>query len=188
MQEPAEILVPTNAPQLWCGADEVQWYAVFTMPKHEKRVTGHCEQRKIESFLPLYKVKHQWKNRCTVNLDLPLFPNYFFVRISPRNRVRVLQVPGVVSIVSSAGRLLPVPEDYITALRDGLLLHRMEPHAAVEVGELVRIKTGPFTGTEGILERRKNDIRVVLRLEMLARSVAVEVAATEIEWCGKRVR
>jgi transcription antitermination factor NusG len=159
------------------------WHAVFTLTNHEKRVAANCQLRQIESFLPVYRVRHRWKNRCTVDLDLPLFPNYFFVRIAAQNRIRVLQVPGVVSIVSSGGQLLPVPADYITALRDGLLTHKIEPHADLQAGDLVRIKTGPFTGTEGILERRKGDLRVVLRLEMLARSVSVEVAAQEIEWC-----
>jgi transcriptional antiterminator NusG len=185
MQETRENFVPTIAPELGCGAHEAQWFAVFTMPKHEKRVVAHCEQRQIESFLPLYKATHRWKNRQTVDLDLPLFPNYFFVRISPRQRIRVLQLPGVVMIVSSAGQLLPVPDDYISALRDGILVHKIEPHPYVEVGEPVRIKTGPFAGAEGVLDRRKKDFRVVLKLEMLARCVSVEVAATEIEPCGR---
>jgi transcription antitermination factor NusG len=94
----------------------------------------------------------------------------------------------VVSIVSSARQLLPVPGEYVTALKDGLQVHNIEPHSNLEVGELVRIKTGPLAGAEGILERRKNDLRVVLRLEMLARSVSVEVAAAEIEWRDYRSR
>lgn len=163
-----------------------KWYAVFTLSRHEKRVFAQCEQRQIESFLPLYKVKHRWKNRCTVDLELPLFAGYSFVRIDPRARVQVLQIPGVVSIVSSGKQLQPLPDHYIDALRDGLLVHRIEPHPDLEVGDRVRIKTGPMMGTEGILERRKNDLRVILRLEMLARSVAVEVGAEEIECCLAR--
>jgi transcription antitermination factor NusG len=187
MHSVAEAALPTSEHDFLCaGAQEAGWFAVFSMPKHEKRVSAHCEQRRIECFLPLYKVRHRWKNRCTVDLELPLFPNYLFVRIAPRHRVRVLEVPGVVSIVSSAGQLLPLPEEYVTALKDGLQVHNIEPHANLEVGELVRIMTGPLAGAEGILERRKNDFRVVLRLEMLARSVSVEVAAAEIEWRGYR--
>ena len=144
-----------------------------------KRVVGRCEQRHIESFLPLYRVKRKWKNRCTVDLELPLFPNYFFARIVPRDRVRVLELPGVVSIVSAGGKPLPLENDYITALREGVLAHKIAPHANLEAGESVRITSGPLAGAEGILERRKNDLRVVLRLEMLARSVSVEVDARQ---------
>src|SRR5271165_965408 len=105
-----------------------RWYAVFTMSRHEKKITEHLGQREIESFLPLYKVKHRWKNRCTVALELPLFPNYLFVRIDPQERRRVLSVPSVVTIVSAGREPLPVADNYITALRDGLLTHRIEPH------------------------------------------------------------
>jgi transcription antitermination factor NusG len=151
------------------------------MPNHEKRVSQHCQHRLIESFLPLYRVMRRWRNRRTAVLERPLFPGYLFARIASRNRVRVLELPGVVSIVSSAGQLLPLTDDYISNLREGLLLNKIEPHANVDVGESVRIIHGAFAGAEGILERRKNDLRVVLRLEMLARSVSVEVDASEIE-------
>jgi len=159
------------------------WYAVFTMANHEKRAVARCEQKQVECFLPLYKVRRKWKNRCTVDLELPLFPNYFFARIIPRERVRVLELPGVISIVSSGGVLVPLEDDYVNALREGVLAHKIEPHANLEVGERVRITSGPLAGAEGILERRKNDLRVVLRLDMLARSVSVEVAAPMIERC-----
>lgn len=159
----------------------LEWYAVFTMANHEKRVSEHCQQREIEFFLPLYKVSRKWKNRCTVNLELPLFPCYCFVRISPGCRVKVLSVPGVVSIVSSGCNPLPVPDDDIRSLREGLLIHKVEPHANVAIGDFVRITTGPFAGAQGVLQRHTKSLRVVLRLELLARSVSVEVGAEEIE-------
>jgi transcription antitermination factor NusG len=171
---------------LLAGNDLPKWYAVFTLARHEKRVSAQCEQRQIESFLPLYKVKHRWKNRCTVDLELPLFPSYSFVRIGLRARVQVLQVPGVLWIVSSGRNMQPLPDDYINSLRDGLLTHRIEPHPDAGVGDWVRIKTGPMAGTEGVLERRKNELRVIVKLAMLARSVSVEVGADEVEWCDMR--
>jgi transcriptional antiterminator RfaH len=163
-----------------------RWYAVFTLARHEKRVFAQCELRQVESFLPLYKVRHRWKNRRIVDLELPLFPSYSFVRIDPRQRVHVLQVPGVVRIVSSGREMQPLPDDYINSLRDGLLIHRIEPHPGFAVGDWVRIKTGPMAGIEGVLERRKNELRVIVKLEMLARSVSVEVGSEEIEYSDMR--
>jgi transcription antitermination factor NusG len=158
-----------------------RWCAVFTTPRHEKRIAWHFGQRQLESFLPLYRAKRRWKNRCTVTLELPLFPSYLFVRIDPRERLRVLDVPGVLSIVSSGRELLSVPDPYVTSLRDGLLSHRIAPHPNVETGDRVRITTGPMFGMEGVLDRQKNDLRVVLRLEMIGRSVAVELSTADIE-------
>lgn len=172
-----------NVQDLEGSSNHLRWYAVFTLTRHEKRVRAQCEEHQIESFLPTYKVKHRWKNRRSVHLELPLFPGYSFVRIEPRTRLHVLQLPGVISIVSSGRNMLPIPDEYMNSLREGLLVYRMEPHPGLALGCRVRISQGPMAGAVGILERDKNNFRVVLKLEMLARSVAVEVGASEIEPC-----
>src|ERR1700680_4448300 len=84
------------------------WFAAYTGSHHEKRVASHFGERQIESFLPLYATLHRWKNRCEVDLDLPLFPNYVFVHIDPGDRVRVLEVPGVLSLVGFGRALAPL--------------------------------------------------------------------------------
>ena len=168
------------------GFEPRGWFAVFSMPRHEKRVSQHCTELGIESFLPLYKVRRRWKNRQVAVVELPLFPNYIFVRIEPKERVRILRVPGVLSIVSSGRELLPIPDEYIASLRGGLLTHRLEPHPYVLTGDRVCITTGPMAGMEGILVRHKNELRVVLTLEMISRSVAVEVGANEICFVGPK--
>ncbi len=157
------------------------WYAVFTMSRHEKQIAWHLGQREIESFLPLYKTKHRWKNRCVVDMELPLFPNYVFVRIDPQQRVQVLRVPSVVSIVSAGREPLPVPDHYISGLRNGLLANGIEPHPGLDVGDRVRITAGAMADMVGVLDRQKSGFRVVLRLEMIGRSVAVEVDLADIE-------
>ena len=168
------------------GGHQLRWYAVFTLTHHEKRVWAQCTERQIESFLPTYKVKHRWKNRCSVQVELPLFPGYSFVRIDPRTRGQVLRLPGVISIVSSGRYPAPIPDEDMNSLREGLLVHQMKPHSKLAIGCRVRICKGPMAGAVGILERDKNGFRVVLRLEMLARSVSVEVGVSEIEPCETR--
>jgi transcription antitermination factor NusG len=159
-----------------------KWFAVFTTPRHEKRIAFHCDQRQIESFLPLYQEVRQWKNRCKVKLDLPLFPNYIFVRIQREERFRVLNVPGVLSILGSGADLYPVQDEYIDSLRLGLETHKIEPHSHVEVGDTVRIIAGAMTGMEGVLVRKKNELRVVIRVALLDRCMSVEVTTADIEF------
>jgi transcription antitermination factor NusG len=156
------------------------------MPRHEKRVAGHCAERGIESFLPLYQVKHRWKNRCTAIVELPLFPNYSFVRMDAQERIQILNLSSVRYIVSAGHKPLPVPDEYISFLRAGLLAHRIEPHPNLEVGDRVCIKTGPMAGIEGTLDRHKNGLRIVLKLEMIGRSIAVEVGAAEVSYVGEQ--
>jgi transcription antitermination factor NusG len=164
------------------------WFAVYTLSHHEKRVASLLTGRRIESFLPLYTTLHRWRNRCARNLDLPLFPNYVFVRIDPGERVRVLEVPGVLSLISFGRTLAPLPDLEIEALRSGIGQRMVEPHPYLVVGERVRIKAGAMCGLEGVLVRKKNSLRVVLALDVIMHSVAVEVDAEDLEPAPKRSR
>jgi transcription antitermination factor NusG len=164
-----------------------KWFAAYTNSHHEKRVASHFAERQIESFLPLYSALHRWKNRCEMNLQLPLFPNYVFVRIDPRKRVFVLEVPGVVSLVGSGRTLAPLSDFEIEALRSGVGQRKIEPHPYLVIGERVRIKAGPMTGMEGVLVRKKSNFRVVLALDVIMQCVAVEVDADDLELAAKYV-
>ena len=161
-----------------------RWFAVYTTCRHEKRVAQHLEQRQIEHFLPLYRTQHQWKDGSRVMVDLPLFPGYVFVRVDWSNRVGVLAVPGVVSMIGTAMRPAPLPDFEVEKLRAGLDPLRAEPHPLVTVGQRVRIKKGPLTGVEGIVIRKKSGIRVVLTLSLLMQSIAIEVDRDDVEFVG----
>jgi len=119
------------------------------------------------------------------DLQLPLFPNYVFVRIDPRERVRVLEVPGVLSLVGFGRILAPLPDFEIEALRSALGELKIEPHPYLVIGERVRIKAGPMMGLEGVLVRKKNNFRVVLALDAILQCVAVEVDADDLEPAAK---
>jgi transcription antitermination factor NusG len=161
------------------------WFAAYTNSHHEKRVALHLTERQIETFLPLYAARHRWRNRCERDLNLPLFPNYVFVRIDPQERVRVLEVPGVLSLVGFGRTLAPLPDFEIEALRSCLEKRRMEPHPYLVIGERVRIKAGPMMGMEGVLVRKKNNFRVVLAVDVIMKCVAVEVDADDLEPAAK---
>jgi transcription antitermination factor NusG len=169
---------------LW--RSKAPWYAVYTTPRHEKRVREHLEMRQIESFLPLYRSLRQWNNGCKVTVELPVFPNYIFVRIAPESRVRVLELPGVLSLVGSGREPTPLPEFEIESLRTALHERVFEPHPYLVVGERVRIRSGALAGMEGVLLRKKSCWRVVLALDLIMKSVAVEVDAHELEPCPPR--
>lgn len=166
-----------------CAAADnpLRWFAAYTTPRHEKHVSEILAERQIETFLPLYRAGRHWKKSLPVILELPLFPTYVFVRIARQARAAVLGIPGVLSIVGSSREPWPLPELEINALRWGLRERNIEPHSYLKVGERVRIKAGVMTGVEGVLVRTKNCFRVVLSLDTIMRSVAVEVDADDIE-------
>lgn len=163
--------------------DEGSWYALYTCPRHEKRVVKQIEQHHISCFLPLYRSVRRWKDRRK-ELDLALFPGYVFVRIALPDRLRVLQLASVVRFVSFNGRPLPLPRGEMEALMNGLTSGvRAEPHPYLKIGRRVSVKYGPLAGSQGILVRRKDKFRVILSLDLIQRSVAVEVDEADVEPC-----
>lgn len=176
--------VTTDWPELPREYCEPRWYAAYTSANHEKRVAEQLEARTVEHFLPLYTSVRRWKDR-RLTLQLPLFPGYVFVHMALRNRLQVLQIPGVASLVGFGGRPAALPHDEIDALRAGLAsgVHA-EPHLYLTVGQRVRVNEGPFAGLEGILQRWKGSWRVVLSIELIQRSVAVDVDASALEPVG----
>ncbi len=158
-----------------------QWYVAYTSANHEKRVTEQLLQRSVEHFLPLYESVRRWKDR-RMNLQLPLFPGYVFVRLSLCDRLKVLQVPGVARLVGFNGQPAVLADREIEVIRASTVAHLYaRPHPYLTVGRRVRIRRGTFEGMEGILVRRKNALRVVLSIELIMRSVSVEVDASDLE-------
>lgn len=159
---------------------EPHWYAAYTCANHEKRVAGQLVEREVEHFLPLYTFVRQWKDR-RVTLQLPLFPGYVFVKLALRERLRVLQIPSVVRLVGFGGRPAPMPDNELETLRRGLAgPSGVVPHPYLKVGRHVRIIGGPFAGLEGMLKRKKSGLRVVVSLDLIQRSVSVEVDAANV--------
>src|SRR6266566_8789955 len=151
------------------------WYAAYTRARHEKHVSRQLQDRAIESFLPTYRSVRRWKDRRK-EIELPLFPGYVFVRLASDDRIRVLQIPGVVRFVSFSGKPARLENGEIESLRNGVVNGiQAEPHPFLKVGQRVRVKHGPLAGTEGILLRKKDRLRLVISLDLIMRSIAAEV-------------
>jgi len=164
-------------------ARQSHWYAAHVCSRHEKQVARQLQERRVSCFLPVYRSVRRWKDRRK-ELDLVLFPGYVFVHLDLKDRLRVLQVPSVVRFVSFNGYPAPLPDDEIEALINGLAKGvRAEPHPYLKVGHRVRVKYGPLAGTQGVLVRRKDKFRIVLSIDLIMRSVAVEVDEADVEPC-----
>lgn len=164
------------------GVQPCRWFALYTSSRHEKQVAQHLGQREIECYLPLYKTQRKWANGLRVTLDLPLFPGYVFVHIQRSERSRVLGVPGALSVVGgTGGEPAWLPDTAIDALRAALAERLARPHPVLTAGQRVRIRSGALAGFEGIVVRSKSSLRVVLTLEHIMQSYAVEVGLDDLE-------
>jgi transcription antitermination factor NusG len=167
---------------------KLDWYALYTRHQHEKTIALSLSKKGIEVFLPLYNATHRWKDR-TKQVSLPLFPCYVFLRTDGRNWLPVLTTSGVHMVVSYAGQPAAIPSPEIDAIRRALeRSKRVEPHPFLKTGDWVRVHSGSLAGIEGILVRKKNHLRLVLSVEMLGKSAAVEVDVATIERIARQTR
>jgi transcription antitermination factor NusG len=157
------------------------WWVLYTRHQHEKAVAEMLSAKDFEVFLPLYESVRVWKDRKKL-IALPLFPCYVFVRGGLDRRLQVVTTPGIHSILFNGESVAIVPEAEIQAIRrvvEGPF--RVEPHPFLKCGERVRVIRGSLEGVEGVLVRKKNLYRLVLSVDMMAKSVAVEIDATDVE-------
>jgi transcription antitermination factor NusG len=162
-----------------CG--ELSWWALYTRHQHEKTVAEMLSNKGFDVFLPLYDSVRRWKDRNKL-LSLPLFPGYVFVRGGLSRKLQVVSTPGVHMILYRGEQAAVIPDAEIQAIRAAVNGHyRVEPHPFLKCGDQVRVIRGSLEGVEGILTRKKNYVRLVLSVEMLAQSVAVEVNASDVE-------
>lgn len=144
-------------------------------------VADGLRERGIEHFLPLYETVRRRTDRRVI-LNLPLFPGYLFVRIPLEEKLRILQIPRVVRIVSNSSVPLPLPDSEIESLQLGLANGaKARPCEYLNKGCRVRLVRGPFSGTTGILLRRKAGFRVVVSIELIRQSFTVEVGEEDLE-------
>ena len=162
----------------------LQWHALYTRHQHEKPVARILSSKGHEVFLPLYASTRQWQDR-TKQLRLPLFPCYVFIRGGLDRQLQILSTPGVFTVVGWAGHPATIPDCQIESVRQLVesSIH-FEPHPYLVCGDRVRIRSGTLQGLEGILVRKKSLFRLIISLEILGRSAAVEIDTSRLEWLG----
>ncbi len=159
------------------------WYAVYTRSHHEKKIAAQLCREQVEVFLPLRTTLKQWSDRKK-KVEVPLFPGYDFVRIALTQKLRVLEVDGVVKFVAiGSANPTPVPDGQIESLKLVVASPKTirKEKSPLNHGELVKVKSGPFAGAQGIVVRARNSTRVVISIESIQQAVSVEVAAEQLE-------
>jgi transcription antitermination factor NusG len=159
------------------------WYAVQTRARHEKLVAYRFQESGIETFLPLVQEVHRWSDRKKI-VQLPLFSCYVFAKIYATNvdRLRLLRVDGVLSLVGKRGEGTPIPDEQIQSVKV-LMGQRLSwtNHPFLNIGQRVRIRSGALDGMEGILVGRNGDRTLVVSIEAIQRSLAVRLENYELE-------
>jgi len=165
-------------PQFTC------WFAVTVRPQHEKAVAAQLTAKGLEGYVPVYRARRHWSDRLQT-VELPLFSRYVFARFQPDERVSVVTIPSVTSIVSICGKPCAIDEGEIEAIRRMLASGMpVAPWPFLKIGQRVRISGGSMDNLEGILVREKTCYRVVVNVQLLNRAVSVEIDRNQVKAVG----
>lgn len=146
----------------------------------ELRVVAALEVKGYESFTPTYLKRRAWSDRIKVS-KAPLFPGYVFFRPIQDNTGLVVSTIGVRRIVAFGSVPCPLREQEVQALQK-IIQSKVEarPYAFIREGEKVRVEDGPLLGVEGTVLRIKKSRRLVVSIEILMRSIAVDIEGYNI--------
>lgn len=156
---------------------QLKWYAVYTRPCWERKVSRLLTVKQIENYCPLQKSYRQWSDRKKIIFD-PLFKSYVFIHTNPKEIIPVLQTDGVLNIVSYLGKPAVIRDDEIELIRQFLneyknvQVHKIDLHK----NDLVKINRGPLiTHTGTVLEVKSRTVKVLLPSLGFAMTAEIEI-------------
>lgn len=160
---------------------EPAWFALRVRPNHERTAERSLNHLGLEAYLPIQRVRRRWSDRVK-DLESVVFPGYVFCRFGYSDRMRVLNSAGVRSIVTNGNHPTPVDETELAAVRALLQSGRPILHAPyVHVGQRVAIREGPLASLRGVVIRVKDAWRVVVSVDAINCSIAIEVDSAAVE-------
>jgi transcriptional antiterminator RfaH len=154
----------------------LNWFAVYTNPRAEKRAYADIVSKGIHAYLPLQRTLRQWSDRKKW-VEEPLFRSYIFVNIAETEYFEVLNTPGVVRYVTFEGKAVPVPEKQIEAIRYFLSNEDLSVEITGELlpGNKIEIMRGPLRGLLGELMEISGRHKVRVEITAIGQSLMVTI-------------
>lgn len=158
-----------------------QWFALAVKPRFDKAVARSLDTKGFETFLPLYKKRHDYGARSK-EFDLPLFPGYVFCRFNALMRLPIVSTPGVTHILGTGNRPIPLSETEIGSLQTAMKAQfPLQPFPFLQAGQRVRIEAGVLAGVVGTIVSIKRTVNLVLSVTLLQRSVLLEINRDQVD-------
>ncbi|MFT5121832.1 MAG: hypothetical protein ACI9TH_003119 [Kiritimatiellia bacterium] len=163
-------------PELTPAPSGSAWLVLHARPRCEKKLSVVCRQHGITCYLPLMRKSHTYGARVRT-FDVPMFSGYLFGIVDQQQKLFLEQNRLVANLLAVHDQEVLVRQ----LLQVDLALHSGEvldvlPY--LEEGRIVKIATGPFRGMEGVIDRIKGKSRVILNVDMIGQSIAVEIDST----------
>lgn len=161
--------------------ETVGWYALRVRGRFERLAARSLKAKGYEEYLPFHNVASRWADHVK-SLEVPLFPGYMFCRFDCRYRLPILVTPGVLSVVGIGGYPALIKDSVIGSIKQAVASGLpCESLSSIPLGEPVLINRGPLAGLSGTLVRLSSNLRLILALPMLQRSLSVEIDSDCVE-------
>ena len=146
-----------------------KWYALYTKPRAEKKVSSELDFRGFENFLPLQTTIKQWSDRKK-KVEIPLFNSYIFVRIElEKYFYKILEIPGIVKFVKFGKEINPIRDEQIEQIK--LLLSNFDDieinTEMIGLKDIVEVVAGPLTGFKGLIIENQGNKNFAIEIEQL---------------------
>jgi transcription antitermination factor NusG len=160
--------------------NSAQWFALAVKPRFDKTVAQALESKGYDTLLPVYRKQHRHGTRSR-DSELPLFPGYVCCRFDVQTRLPVLITPGVIQVLGAGSTPIPLSEVEVSSLQTAIKARLpVEPFPFLDAGQRVRINKGALAGVEGIVIGCKQQLRLVLSITLLRRSVLLEIDRDQV--------
>jgi transcriptional antiterminator RfaH len=159
----------------------MNWFAIYTLPRAEKKVHAELVKKGISVYLPLWRTLRQWSDRKKW-VEEPLFRSYLFVNISRDQYFDVLNTPGVVRYITFEGKAVSVPPQQIEAVRFFLSSDEPLPENFEQFlpGQSVEVIKGPLKGLFGELIQSAGKHKVKIEISAVGQSVYVTIPMAQL--------
>ena len=165
------------------------WYAFRVRSRHEKLVSTLLRGKGYKEFLPLSKEKHKWVDRSKA-VEVPLFSGYIFCDIEVTEIGKIRCTQGIIDVIRAGSSPLPANRweiDNLLQAAEANLSMESWPYLDPSTTGRVHIVAGPLTGLDGVLVEVRGKERLVLAVDLLRRSVLVELPLTSVTVSAKPV-
>ena len=141
-----------------------KWLAIYTRPRWEKKVNLLLQEKGVESYCPLNKVKRKWSDRVKI-IEEPLFKSYVFVKVSDEEKTTVRMTTGVMNFVYWNKKPAIIKEKEILTIKRFHDEYR-DVHVYpidLKLNDRVRVTSGSFMDHEGkVLGLRHKIVKVAI--------------------------
>ena len=174
----------------------LEWYALRVRVGQEDRVKASITSRFNTAgkddeigrlFIPTERVSDRTKDGKSRVVTRKIFPGYIYmqVKMSEENRLMIMETPGVSGFVGTQPyKPEPIPEDEMQKLLDSYDTKgdSVRPRIEFDIGEVVKIKEGPFESYEASVEEvfpTRGVIRV--NVNIFGRQAPLELEVWQVE-------